>query len=106
MNSRYLQNGMYAMVFTMAAVQADAATPVDFSSLVEQASPAVVSVNVVKKMTQEELLQQQVPEILRRFFGNQVVIPQQQAPQEKVGYGSAFFISKDGYLLTNHHVVP
>ncbi|MEK5777580.1 trypsin-like peptidase domain-containing protein, partial [Acinetobacter nosocomialis] len=34
-----------------------------------------------------------------------VVIPQQQAPQEKVGYGSAFFISKDGYLLTNHHVV-
>lgn len=56
-------------------------------------------------MTQEELLQQQVPEILRRFFGNQVVIPQQQAPQEKVGYGSAFFISKDGYLLTNHHVV-
>jgi len=105
MNSRSLQNGMYAMVFTMAAVQADAATPVDFSSLVEQASPAVVSVNVVKKMTQEELLQQQVPEILRRFFGNQVVIPQQQAPQEKVGYGSAFFISKDGYLLTNHHVV-
>jgi len=105
MNSRSLQNGMYAMVFTMAAVQADAATPVDFSSLVEQASPAVVSVNVEKKMTQEELLQQQVPEILRRFFGNQVVIPQQQAPQEKVGYGSAFFISKDGYLLTNHHVV-
>ena len=105
MKSRYLQNGMYAMVFTMAAVQADAASPVDFSSLVEQASPAVVSVNVVKKMTQEELLQQQVPEILRRFFGNQVVIPQQQTPQEKVGYGSAFFISNDGYLLTNHHVV-
>ncbi|MBJ9986867.1 Do family serine endopeptidase [Acinetobacter sp. S40] len=105
MNSRYLQNGMYAMVFTMAAVQADAATPVDFSSLVEQVSPAVVSVNVVKKMTQEELLQQQVPEILKRFFGNQVVIPQQQVPQEKVGYGSAFFISNDGYLLTNHHVV-
>jgi len=56
-------------------------------------------------MTQEELLQQQVPEILRRFFGNQVIIPQQQAPQEKTAYGSAFFISKDGYLLTNHHVV-
>ena len=68
-------------------------------------SPAVVSVNVVKKLSQEELIQQQVPEILRRFFGNQVIIPQQQIPQEKTGYGSAFFISKDGYLLTNHHVV-
>ncbi|MEQ1309921.1 Do family serine endopeptidase [Acinetobacter sp. XH1639] len=105
MKSRYLQQGMYAAVFTVAAVQVNAASPVDFSNLVEQVSPAVVSVNVVKKMTQEELLQQQVPEILRRFFGNQVIIPQQQGPQEKTAYGSAFFISKDGYLVTNHHVV-
>ena len=105
MKSRYLQQGMYAAVFTVAAAQVNAASPVDFSSLVEQVSPAVVRVNVVKKMTQEELLQQQVPEILRRFFGNQVIIPQQQGPQEKTAYGSAFFISKDGYLLTNRHVI-
>lgn len=96
---------MYAAVFTVAITQAHAASPVDFSNLVEQVSPAVVSVNVVKKLSQEELLQQQVPEILKRFFGNQIIIPQQQAPQEKTAYGSAFFISKDGYLLTNHHVV-
>lgn len=105
MRNSYLKKGLYAVTFTVAAVQVNAAAPVDFSNLVEQVSPAVVSVSVVKKMTQEELLQQQVPEILRRFFGNQVIIPQQQAPQEKTGYGSAFFISKDGYLLTNHHVV-
>ena len=104
MKSRAIQTGFFAVACTMAAVQTQAA-PVDFSNLVEQVSPAVVSVNVVKKMTQEELLQQQIPEILKRFFGNQVIIPQQQAPQEKTAYGSAFFISKDGYLLTNHHVV-
>lgn len=104
MKGRYIQQGMFAAVFAVAA-QTQAASPVDFSNLVEQVSPAVVSVNVVKKMTQEELLQQQVPEILKRFFGNQVIIPQQRMPQEKSAYGSAFFISKDGYLLTNHHVV-
>ncbi|NNG75774.1 Do family serine endopeptidase [Acinetobacter sp. ANC 4277] len=105
MKNRYVQKGIYAAVFTIAATQTQAASSVDFSNLVEQVSPAVVSVNVVKKMTEQELLQQQVPEILKRFFGNRVIIPQQQAPQEKTGYGSAFFISKDGYLLTNHHVV-
>ena len=107
MSNGLIQKGMYAAVFTVAAAtsQVQASTPVDFSNLVEQVSPAVVSVNVVKKMTQEELLQQQVPEILKRFFGNQIIIPQQRAPQEKTAYGSAFFISKDGYLLTNHHVV-
>ncbi|ENW29444.1 Do family serine endopeptidase [Acinetobacter lwoffii] len=100
-----LKKGLFAATLTMSAAQLQAVTPVDFSNLVEQVSPAVVSVNVVKKMSEEELLQQQVPEILRRFFGNQVIIPQQRMPQEKTGYGSAFFISKDGYLLTNHHVV-
>lgn len=107
MSNGLIQKGMYAAVFSIAAVtsQVQASTPVDFSNLVEQVSPAVVSVNVVKKLSQEELLQQQVPEILKRFFGNQIIIPQQRAPQEKTAYGSAFFISKDGYLLTNHHVV-
>ena len=107
MKNGLMQKGMYAVAFTVAAStsQVQASTPVDFSNLVEQVSPAVVSVNVVKKLSQEELLQQQVPEILKRFFGNQIIIPQQRAPQEKTAYGSAFFISKDGYLLTNHHVV-
>lgn len=107
MSNGLMQKGMYAAVFTVAAAtsQVQASTPVDFSNLVEQVSPAVVSVNVVKKLSQEELLQQQVPEILKRFFGNQIIIPQQRAPQEKTAYGSAFFISTDGYLLTNHHVV-
>ena len=63
-----LKQGLFAVTLTMSAAQLQAVTPVDFSNLVEQVSPAVVSVNVVKKMSEEELLQQQVPEILRRFL--------------------------------------
>ena len=49
MKNRYVQKGIYAAVFTIAATQTQAASSVDFSNLVEQVSPAVVSVNVVKK---------------------------------------------------------
>ena len=85
---------------------AHAASPIDFSDLVAQVAPAVVRVTVVKKMTKEEQMQQQLPEMLKKFFGNQIVIPNQPKPQtEQKSYGSAFFISEDGYLLTNRHVV-
>jgi serine protease Do len=105
MSKNAIKLGVFTATLSLALTDLQATTPIDFSNLVERVSPAVVSVNVVKKMSQEELLQQQVPEILRRFFGNQVIIPQQRIPQEKTGYGSAFFISPDGYLLTNHHVI-
>ena len=105
MNNSYLKKSMYTAFFAIATVQTQASAPVDFSDLVEKVGPAVVSVNVVKKLSEEEQLQQQIPEVLKRFFGNQIIIPQQQIPQEKTSYGSAFFIGKDGYLLTNHHVV-
>lgn len=95
--------GAVSVVLSVQGVYA--AVPVDFSQLVEQVSPAVVSVNVTKTLSQQEMMQQQVPELLRRFFGNQIIIPQQPTPQERTGFGSAFFISEDGYLVTNQHVV-
>ncbi len=106
--SRLWQCGVLAGALTVGQVlptTAHAAAPVDFSALVEQVSPAVVKVNVTKKLSQEEILQQQLPELLKRFFGNSIQIPQQRSPVEQSSYGSAFFISADGYLLTNHHVI-
>lgn len=106
MSINHLQKGLFAVVTSVTIAQPSfAAVPVDFSSLVENVSPAVVRVSVTKKLTQEELLQQQLPDLLKRFFGNNVQVPNQPRPQEQSSYGSAFFITKDGYLLTNHHVI-
>ena len=107
MGATPIRSTFFAVALTGIAIQTShAASAVDFSQLVEQVSPAVVRVNVTKKMSDEEILQQQMPELLKRFFGNNIQIPQQRrAPVEQSAYGSAFFITQDGYLLTNHHVI-
>lgn len=93
-----IKTGVYGTALSLTTMYAQASV-VDFSALVEKISPAVVSVNVIKK--ENNPYTEQVPEVLRRFFGDQFTVPEQQ----ESGYGSAFFISQDGYLLTNHHVV-
>jgi serine protease Do len=90
------------------SMQAALATaPIDFSDIVAEVAPGVVKVTVVKKMTKEEEdIQQQLPEMLKKYYGNQMIVPNQpKTPTEQKSYGSAFFISQDGYLLTNRHVV-
>ena len=104
MNKRMFKQSFSGVVVSIAAMTTQAAT-VDFSNLVANVSPAVVTVSVTKKMTEQELLQQQVPELLRRFFGPNIVVPEPALPQEKNSYGTAFFIDKNGYSLTNHHVI-
>ncbi len=93
-----------AMLAPMPAQAAVVAT--NFADLVEQVAPGVVRVNVVKEVSQEELAKAQTAELLRQFFGNRVNIPESQTnPTIEYAYGTAFFVTPDGYLLTNHHVV-
>ncbi len=80
------------------------ANTVDFSQVVEQVSPSVVRVNVSLKASKQELANQQQLELLEKFFGYQIPERQRQTPEAE-GFGTGFFISNDGYLLTNHHVI-
>ncbi len=68
--------------------------------MLKTATPAVVSISV--KGTQK--VQQNIPDVFR-FFGNP---RQQQGPQERPfqGLGSGVIVdAKEGYIVTNNHVV-
>ncbi len=82
-----------------------AVTTTDFSDLVQQVTPGVARVNVTKTISEDELANAQATELLRQFFGNRLRIPDRARPAIERAYGTAFFISNDGYMLTNHHVV-
>ena len=94
-----------APVAVMSSAQASVSTT-DFSNLVQQVTPGVARVNVTKTVSEEELAKAQTVELLRQFFGDRLRIPERQAvPAIEHAYGTAFFVTSDGYMLTNHHVV-
>lgn len=82
------------------------AAELDFSAQAEKVTPAVVNIKA-KRPSPGMSMQQN--DLFRDFFGGSPFFmdPQQGQPKEKenIATGSGVIISKDGYIVTNNHVV-
>lgn len=101
-------------------VRVEAAAPTDFSDVVRAVSPAVVSVRV-KQAAEPRMMNyggrngfddffKNLPKghPFQRFFddfGRRGDTPRQQPRQYGLSQGSGFFISADGFIVTNQHVI-
>ncbi len=82
-----------------------------FIGVAEKVKPAVVQITTSKVVKYrywdpfEDFFGGQFEQLFPDFFGRQRKRPQREYKRKQEGLGSGFIIGKEGYILTNYHVI-
>ena len=74
-----------------------------YAELVDQVSPAVVTIRAERRSRAPQQFPFTDDPLLRRFFGERQQMP--EMPRRQAALGSGVIVRADGHILTNHHVV-
>ena len=89
--------------FRLAGLSSANAQPVDLTQAAETSVHAVVHIRSTQLGRTQTV--RTMPDIFDFFFGDPRGQERQIQTQPRVGYGSGVIISKDGYIVTNNHVI-
>ena len=90
----------------LAAYEAINAQPVDLTQAAENSLHAVVHIKSTQQAKEQTVtVRDPFAEIFGDIFGNGGRQQRRVQTQPRVGFGSGVIISKDGYIVTNNHVI-
>lgn len=90
----------------MAALDASQMQPVDLTKAAENSVNAVVHIKSTQESKTETVtVHDPFYDFFGDMFGNRGGQQRQVQTPERVGFGSGVIISKDGYIVTNNHVI-
>ena len=102
-SSSFYETFNAAMPVRTAALDVSSMQPVDLTKAAESSLNSVVHIMAVQR-SKTQVIQTQ-PDIFDFFFGDGRGRQQQVQTPEQRGFGSGVIISKDGYIVTNNHVI-